>query len=131
MIQEGCQILHSKIHKLIIVFGIRKHCLISGRSLSLYQFTRMVIKLIVVIIEGYHCYQLRTKFYPVFFPQGYFFYYWWGRTKSTRYCPCTDEIIGDRQCGFRHNRSTTDQIFGIRQILEKNGSTMRQYISYS
>jgi hypothetical protein len=30
-----------------------------------------------------------------------------------------DEIIGDHQCGFRRNRSTTDQIFCIRQILEK------------
>jgi hypothetical protein len=30
-----------------------------------------------------------------------------------------DEIIGDHQCGFRRNRSTTDQIFFIRQILEK------------
>jgi hypothetical protein len=30
-----------------------------------------------------------------------------------------DEIIGDHQCGFWHNRSTTDQIFYIRQILEK------------
>jgi hypothetical protein len=29
------------------------------------------------------------------------------------------EIIGDHQCGFRHNRSTTDQIFCICQILEK------------
>ncbi|XP_018344902.1 PREDICTED: uncharacterized protein LOC108750139 [Trachymyrmex septentrionalis] len=30
-----------------------------------------------------------------------------------------DEIIGDHQCGFRRNRSTADQIFTIRQILEK------------
>jgi hypothetical protein len=30
-----------------------------------------------------------------------------------------DEIIGDHQCGFRCNRSTTDKIFCIRQILEK------------
>jgi hypothetical protein len=30
-----------------------------------------------------------------------------------------DEIIGDHQCGFRSNRSTTDQIFCIRQVLEK------------
>jgi hypothetical protein len=29
------------------------------------------------------------------------------------------EIIGDHQCGFQHNRSTTEQIFCIRQILEK------------
>jgi hypothetical protein len=43
-----------------------------------------------------------------------------------------DEITGDHQCGFRCNRSTADQIFCIRLILEKkNGITMRQYISYS
>jgi hypothetical protein len=27
--------------------------------------------------------------------------------------------ISDHQCGFQHNRSTTDKIFCIRQILEK------------
>jgi hypothetical protein len=30
-----------------------------------------------------------------------------------------DEIIGDHQCGFRHNRLTTDRIFCICQIVEK------------
>jgi hypothetical protein len=30
-----------------------------------------------------------------------------------------DEIISDHQHGFQSNRSTTDQIFGIRQIMEK------------
>jgi len=30
-----------------------------------------------------------------------------------------EEIIGDHQCGFRCNRSTTDHIFCIRQIREK------------
>jgi hypothetical protein len=30
-----------------------------------------------------------------------------------------DEIIGDHQCEVRRNRLTTDQIFCIRQILEK------------
>jgi hypothetical protein len=49
----------------------------------------------------------------------------------SRLSPFIDEIIGDHQCGFRRNRSATDQIFCIRQILEKSGSTMRQYISYS
>jgi hypothetical protein len=51
----------------------------------------------------------------------------------SRLSPYIDEIIGDHQCGFSRtrNRSTTDQIFCIRQILEKNGSTMSQYISYS
>jgi hypothetical protein len=31
------------------------------------------------------------------------------------------EITGDYQHGFRHNRSITDQIFYIQQILEKMG----------
>jgi hypothetical protein len=37
----------------------------------------------------------------------------------SRLIPYADEIIGDHQCGFQHNRSTIDQIFYIRQILEK------------
>jgi hypothetical protein len=49
----------------------------------------------------------------------------------SRLGPYIDEIIGDRQCRFRRNRSTTDQIFSIHQILEKSWSTLRQYISYS
>jgi hypothetical protein len=36
-----------------------------------------------------------------------------------RLSPYIDEIIGDHLCGFWCNRSTTDQIFCIRQILEK------------
>jgi hypothetical protein len=32
-----------------------------------------------------------------------------------------DEIMGDHQCGFRRNRSTTDQIFYIPQVLGKMG----------
>ena len=33
--------------------------------------------------------------------------------------PYAEEVIGDHQCGFRRNRSTTDHIFCIRLILEK------------
>jgi hypothetical protein len=33
--------------------------------------------------------------------------------------PYIDEIIGDHHSRIRRNRSTTDQIFCIRQILEK------------
>ncbi|KAJ4452301.1 hypothetical protein ANN_03821 [Periplaneta americana] len=36
-----------------------------------------------------------------------------------RLTPYVDEIIGHHQCGFRRNRSTIDQIFCIRQIMEK------------
>jgi hypothetical protein len=37
----------------------------------------------------------------------------------SRLSPYIDEIIGDHQCGFRRNSSTTDQIFCILQIMEK------------
>ena len=33
--------------------------------------------------------------------------------------PYSEENIGDHQCGFRRNRSATDYIFCIHQILEK------------
>ena len=47
----------------------------------------------------------------------------------SRLIPFSKEIIGDNQCGFRRNRSTIEHIFCIRQILEKNGNTMNQFIS--
>jgi hypothetical protein len=34
--------------------------------------------------------------------------------------PIADNLLGDYQGGFRPNRSTTDQIFVIRQILQKS-----------
>jgi len=37
----------------------------------------------------------------------------------SRLYPYVDKIIVDHQCEFRRNRSITDQIFCIRQILEK------------
>jgi hypothetical protein len=36
----------------------------------------------------------------------------------SRLGPYLNEIIGDHQCGFQRNRSTTNQIFCIHQILE-------------
>jgi hypothetical protein len=45
-----------------------------------------------------------------------------------------NEIIGDHQCGFRRNRSTTDQIFYIWQILKKkweyNGKVHQLFIHF-
>ena len=39
--------------------------------------------------------------------------------RLSRSTPYAEEIIADLQCGFRSNRSTTDRILCIRQILEK------------
>ncbi|PNF28088.1 hypothetical protein B7P43_G12259, partial [Cryptotermes secundus] len=49
LIQAGCKILRLKIHKLITSIWNKEELLISGKSL-LYQFTRSVIELTVVII---------------------------------------------------------------------------------
>jgi hypothetical protein len=40
-------------------------------------------------------------------------------TLPSRLTPYAEKIIGDHQCGFQRNSSTTDHIFCIRQILEK------------
>jgi hypothetical protein len=51
-----------------------------------------------------------------------------------RLTPYVNEVIGDHQCGFRRNRSTTDQIFYIRQILQKkweyNGTVNQLFIDF-
>jgi hypothetical protein len=48
--------------------------------------------------------------------------------------PYADEIIGDYQCGFWCNRSMTDRIFYIWQILEKkweyNGTVHQLFINF-
>jgi hypothetical protein len=51
-----------------------------------------------------------------------------------RLTPYADEIIGDHQCEFQSNRSTTDQIFYIWQIPEKkwvyNGTVHQIFIGF-
>jgi hypothetical protein len=48
-----------------------------------------------------------------------------------RLIPFADEIVGDHQCGFWHNRSTTDGICYIQQIMEKkweyNGTVLMSH----
>jgi hypothetical protein len=43
------EILCSRFHNSIVLSGVRKNCLINGRSLLLYQFTSRAIKLTAVI----------------------------------------------------------------------------------
>jgi hypothetical protein len=52
-----------------------------------------------------------------------------------RLTPYVNEVTGDHQRGFRRNRSTTDQIFYIREILEKkreyNGTVNQLFIDFT
>jgi sorting nexin-29 len=51
-----------------------------------------------------------------------------------RLLPYVETAIGDYQCGYRGERSTLDQIFTVRQILEKCGEhgkdTHRLFIDF-
>jgi hypothetical protein len=89
------------------LFGIRKNYNSCRRNLLLRLFVRRRIKLTVVIIKENHCYQLHLNILNNNF--------------LLRLTPYVEEIVEDHQFVFRGNESTTDQIFCIYQILEKNG----------
>jgi hypothetical protein len=63
LIKAGGRKIHTKIHNLLILFGIKRNCLRSGRSRSFYPSIRAT-KQTVVITEAYHFCQLNTQFYP-------------------------------------------------------------------
>ena len=44
----------------------------------------------------------------------------------SRLIPYAEEVIGDHQCGFQRNRSTTDLYFAFVKYWRKNGNTMKQ-----
>jgi hypothetical protein len=54
---------------LLILFELRKNCLSSRQNLLMYLFIKRQTKLIVAVIEEYQCYELQTRFYPIFFSQ--------------------------------------------------------------
>jgi hypothetical protein len=68
--QAGSEKLVSVIHKLITSVSNKEELHDQWKSPLLYQFTRQVIKLTVIIIVGYHCYQLHTTFYQISFFHG-------------------------------------------------------------
>jgi hypothetical protein len=48
----------------------------------------------------------------------------------SRPTPYADEITGDHWCGFWCNRSMTDEIFYIQQILEYSGTVCQLFIDF-
>jgi hypothetical protein len=95
LIKAWGEILCSEIYKLICSKWNKED-----------QFIERVIRLTVIIIEKAPSYQLPTKILS--------------KILLARLTPYFN-VVGDHQHSFCHNRSTMDQIFYIRQILEKNG----------
>jgi hypothetical protein len=65
-IQAGGKTLRCEIHKLINSIWKREELPQQWKFLFIKRGT----KLYVIIIEGYQCYQLHTKFYPIFLSLG-------------------------------------------------------------
>jgi hypothetical protein len=63
LIQAGGEILLAAIHKLINSVWNKEEMPDQWKEYTIVQFTKRVIKLTVIIIERYHCYQLHTQFY--------------------------------------------------------------------
>jgi hypothetical protein len=70
LIQAGGEILRSKIHKLNKSIWNKEELPDQWKESIIVPICRCPIKLIVVILMGYHSYQLDTKFYPIYFSQG-------------------------------------------------------------
>jgi hypothetical protein len=111
-IQAVSNILMSAVHKRINSMRSKEKLPDQRKASVLYQFSRRVIKL----TNNYRGISLLSTLYKKTLLN----------ILPLKLSPYIDEIIGDHQCGFRHNRSTIYQITCIRQIWRKNLNTMRQ-----
>jgi hypothetical protein len=97
--------LHSEIHKVIMLICNKEELPHQGKESILVPIHRKGDK---TDFSNYRGISLLSTSYNIL-----------SNILISRLIPYADEIIGDRQCGFRRNRSTTDHIFYIRPILEK------------
>jgi hypothetical protein len=85
-----------------------------------YQFIKRVVRPTVLIIEDLPLINCLQNFSNIIL---------------ARLTPYLNEVIGNYQYGFRHYKSTTDQIFYIQQILEKkweyNGTVHELFIGFN
>jgi hypothetical protein len=70
VIQAGGEIFLSAMHKLINSVWNKEELPDQWKESILNQFTKRVIKLTVIIIVGYHCFQLHKTFYQISSSQG-------------------------------------------------------------
>jgi hypothetical protein len=116
LIQAGGETLQSEIHKLIM--------LIWNKEEQPHQWKESIVVPIHIKSDKTECSNYRG------IPLQSTSYKILSNVLLSRLIPYADEIIGDQQCGFRRNRSTTDQIFLSVRYWRKSGSIMAQYISY-
>jgi len=97
-----------RLLNLVLLFGKKRNCLRVRRNMSLnLRIWRAIIQIVVIIGRINF-----AKYVKIL-----------SSIMLSRLTPYAEEIIGDYQCGFRRNSSSTDRIFCIRQIPEKNWNT--------
>jgi hypothetical protein len=120
LIQAGGGMLHSEIHKLTMLIWNKEELPHQWKESIVVPIHKNGHK---TDCSNYQGISLLSTSYKIL-----------SNILLSRLIPYADEIIGDHQCGFRHNRSTTDQIFYIRQILEKkweyNGTVHQLFIDF-
>jgi hypothetical protein len=116
LIKAGGRIIRSEIHKLTISIWNKEELSEQWKESIIVPIYRKGDK---PDTSNYRCISLLSTTYKIL-----------SNILLSRLTPYAEEIIGDHQCEFRCNRSTTDHIFSFCQILEKNENTMRQCIGY-
>jgi hypothetical protein len=105
LIKAGGRIIRSEIHKLIISIWNKEELPEEWKESVIVPIYKKGDK---TDCSNYRGISLLTTTYKIL-----------SNILLSRLTPYAEEIIGDHQCGFRRNRSATDRIFSIRQILEK------------
>ena len=107
MIKAGCRTIRCAIHKLIISIWFKEKLPEEWKE-SIIVPTSIHKKGDKTECNDYRGISLLPTTYKIL-----------SNILLTRLIPYAEEVIGDHQCGFRRNRSTTGHILFIRQILEK------------
>ena len=105
LIKAECKTIHCEIHKLIISIWNKEELPEEWKELIIVPICKKGDK---TDCSNYRGISLLPVMYKIL-----------SNILLSRLTIYAEKIIGDHQCGFQHNRSTTDDIFCIHQILEK------------
>jgi hypothetical protein len=117
LIQAGGETLRLEIHKLIKFIWNKEELLHQFKESTVILIHRKGNKTACSNYRGLSLLSTSYKIVP--------------NILLARLIPYADEIIGDNQCGFRRNKSTTDKFSISGWYWRKRGSLMVEYISYS